>query len=177
MPSDDAQRTALAHWLEDQRPALEQQDWGEAFKTYPRLNLGDWPIPWTPFTAEMRSARVALVTSAGLYIEGGQEPFDAADPYGDYTYRIIAAATPTDRLRIAHDHYDHTSAMQDINAVYPLQPLRDLAREGAIGGVVDPIISFMGYEPDWRIVEDSLAPALADEVTALRPDAALLIPV
>lgn len=177
MPAAEEQRAALARWLEQERPALERRDWTAAFKTYPRLNLAAEAMPWAAFDGAAAPARLALVSSGGVYIDGEQEPFEAADPYGDYSWRSIPLDTAPGCLALAHDHYDHAAAWQDINTVYPLERLRDLIRAGDLGGVVDPAFSFMGYQPDWTVVQDTLAPSLADAVAAQRPDAALLVPV
>lgn len=158
MTAGAEQSAALAAWLGERRAELERGDWGAAFKGYPRLNLAGEPIPWTPFSGDLSTARLALVGSAGLYIAGQQEPFDAANPYGDLSFRAIPLATPPDRLGVAHDHYDHTAALQDLNAVYPVERLRELAGDGVIGGVIDPAFSFMGYNPDWRATTRALVP-------------------
>lgn len=177
MPSLQEQSESLARWSEEKRAELERADWSAAFKSYPRLNLADEPVPWTLFSGDLAAARIALITSAGLYIEGDQEPFDAADPDGDVSYRVIPLATPSARLGVAHDHYDHLAAQQDINCVFPVDRLRELAADGVIGGVVDPAVSFMGYNPDWVATRRTLVPAVGEQVAALRPDAALLAPV
>jgi len=177
MRTDDARRAALRSWLEEQRPALEQADWGVAFRGYPALDLTGEPVPWTPFTGDPAAARIALVTSAGVFVQGRQEPFDAANPYGDLSSRPIPLATPPARLGLAHEHYDHAAAARDLNVVYPVDRLRELAQAGMIGAVLDPSFSVMGYNPDWAAVQETCAPALADQVAALRPDAALLVPV
>jgi len=55
----------------------------------------DGPV-WTPFPARLAEARIALLTSAGLYLEGEQAPFDGerekAEPtWGDPTHRVLPA--------------------------------------------------------------------------------------
>lgn len=39
---------------------------------YARLNLAAEPIAWTPFAGDLSVARLAPVSSAGLYIAGQQ---------------------------------------------------------------------------------------------------------
>ena len=57
----------------------------DSFKWLPRSIAGYYKamqvpepdtIPWTPLTKPIEEARFALVTSAGVYIKGDQEPFD-----------------------------------------------------------------------------------------------------
>src|SRR4051794_4502435 len=57
----------------------------------------DQPV-WAPFERRLADARIALLTSAGLYVAGEQEPFDGdrerAEPeWGDPTWRTIPAGS------------------------------------------------------------------------------------
>ena len=113
--------------------------------SYPRLELG--AVPWAPFTITIGTATVALVSSAGVY-RLDQAPFAAADPAGDVTWRAVEAPTPRDRLGIAHDHYDHTAAMADLNSVFPVDRMRELAGDGVIGALHPTVFSFSGYMRD-----------------------------
>lgn len=61
----------------------------------------------------MRRSRLVLISSAGGYLPAGQEPFDAANPLGDYTIRLVPSATPLAEIAYAHDHYDHTAVNTD----------------------------------------------------------------
>lgn len=172
------QRVALREWfgLERVRDMLEQKDWRRAFAGYPRLNLEDIPVPWAPPPRDVRDARFTLVGSGGLHAPG-QTPFDAGNPRGDATWRVLAHDLDLGATSIAHEHYDNTAAQHDRNAVYPLDRLRALAANGEIGGLTDRHFSFMGYQPDWANVMDTFAPQLAEWVVAQHPDAVLLVPV
>jgi D-proline reductase (dithiol) PrdB len=101
--------------------------------------------PWTPFTKPLTQARIAVLTTGGVYVEG-QPPFDAAG--GDWSFREVHRDTPRERLRIAHEHYDLTGVREDPNCVFPLDRLVDLEREGWIGRVADRTYTFMGWIPD-----------------------------
>lgn len=174
----DDQRAALREWfaLERVREMLEQKDWRRAFGGYPRLNLEDVPVPWASPPRDMRTARITLVGSGGVY-GPGQSPFDAGNPYGDATWRVLSSDTDLASTAIAHEHYDNAAAQQDRNAIYPLDRLRTLAANGEIGGLTERHFSFMGYQPDWANVLDTFAPQLAGWVASERPDAVVLVPV
>ncbi len=172
----DQQRATLDPWLAQARDALERHDWRAAFSGYPRVDLADQPIPWAPPPVDLRSARLILVGSCGISAPS-QAPFDAANPYGDFSWRPLPVDLALETTTLAHDHYDHAPALLDRNSVYPLARLRELAVDGELGGPTPVHFSFMGYLPDWRIVLDRLAPELADQVAAQRPDVALLVPV
>ena len=55
-------------------------------------------------------------------------------------------------LMISHTHFDRTDADQDINCVFPLTRLKELAAEGIIGGVAPTHYGFMGYIPEYETV-------------------------
>jgi len=122
------------------------------------------------------TARLMFISSAGGYLDGEQEPFDAAHLLGDYTIRLIPTATPLEDLSYAHDHYDHAAVDQDPQVLMPLRHLKALAGEGLIGHLAASVVSFMGYQPDVGRVIDELIPPILGTAAAERIDAALLIP-
>ena len=92
-------------------------------------------VPWAPLRRPLHESRLALVSSAGLYLSGVHEPFAAAHPHGDPTFREIPVDTPLTSLGFAHDHYDHALAEEDANVVFPLDRLRALEDAGEIGAL------------------------------------------
>lgn len=174
------QEAALEQWLRDPtvRAALERKDWRTAFAHYPRLDLTDEPVPWAAPPRDLAATRFMLVGSAGLSAPGlGQPAYDAEALDGDYSWRVLPRDLDLAQTTIAHEHYDHAAAERDRNAVYPLDRLRALAQQGAIGGLTPKQLSFMGYLPNWRRVREELVPALAEQVERQQPDAVLLVPV
>jgi hypothetical protein len=144
-------------------------DW----KQYPRpRNAQAPPGPGV----DLSTARLMLISSAGGYLDGEQEPFDAAGLLGDYTIRPIPSATPLERLSFAHDHYDHGAVDQDPQVLMPLRHLEALADEGLIGALAPTSVSFMGYQPDLARVVDELIPPILETAAAEQVDAALLVP-
>lgn len=99
------------------------------------------PVPFTPLAKPIVEARVTLVTTTGVYLDG-QEPFDTSAARGDPTFRVIPSDADVSRLRIAHTHYTHERAERDINVIFPAERLRELAAEGAIGSVAPSLYSF-----------------------------------
>jgi len=171
------QRAALQSWLTEVRPDLERKDWRAAFGArYPRLDLQNAPVPWTPAPADVRRARFTLIDSSGVFLPD-QLPFDTDALRGDFTWRPIPVDADLAASSLVHEHYDHGAAEADRNSVFPLDRLRELASSGKIGGLTQTHFSFSGYMPDWADVVDSFAPALAEQVIWQQPDAALLVPV
>ena len=127
-------------------------------------------IPYTPRRVELREATFALVSTAGVHPRD-QESFDLT---GDNTWRVIPGDIQASQLMVTHEHYDHRHADQDINCVFPIDRLRELAAEGIIKGVGDKHLGFMGYSQKIRDLYDRAAPEMAKIIERSRADAVLL---
>jgi D-proline reductase (dithiol) PrdB len=116
--------------------------------------------------------RVAIVSSAGL-VRRGENPFRGRDA----DYRAIPSDTRAADLLISHIsiNFDRTGFQEDWNVVFPLDRLRDLEREGAIGSVADTHYSFMGATDPVQMV--SHAREVAGRLKQDGVDAAILPPV
>ncbi|MHB9150731.1 MAG: glycine/sarcosine/betaine reductase selenoprotein B family protein [Thermoleophilia bacterium] len=97
--------------------------------------------PWAPFATRLTEARVALVTTGGLYLPP-DPPFDVDAPLGDPSFRMIPPNVALSDLLIAHTHYGHQRADRDRNVVFPLDRLREMAADGVIGGLGPRAYSF-----------------------------------
>ena len=71
-------------------------------------------IPYTPFKGEISESRVALVTTAGVYVEG-MEPFTD----NDLSFRKIPSDVDSSQLRVVAGHYDPTWAESDHQLCIP----------------------------------------------------------
>jgi D-proline reductase (dithiol) PrdB len=131
-------------------------------------------VPYTPFDRPLEKATVAIVSAGGVH-RRDQEPFNIADELGDLTYRIIGPDDAAADLMVTHHHYDHGDADRDVNVVFPIERLRELAAEGVIGGVAKIHVSFMGYSMRLKQMYEETAPAIAAEIEkASKADAVLL---
>jgi D-proline reductase (dithiol) PrdB len=168
------ERQRYAEWHARAAPLLDQKKWGEALKDAPTLVL-EAAQP-RPLSVPLHQASVALVSSAG--ISGpGQAPMDGPNPEGDYTIRVLDVHAPTDQLRIWQTHFDTASATEDINVVYPIDRLKELAADGTIGRVAPQAVSFMGYFSNVYRIRDEVVPAVVAAVQAAGADAVVLVPV
>ena len=131
--------------------------------------------PSGPGVALSRS-HLLLISSAGGYLPGQQDSFDAPNPLGDYSIRLIPSDTPLAALAFAHDHYDHAAVDADPQALVPLGHLAELVAAARIGALTSHMISFMGYQPDVGRVLDELIPAIVAAARAEDVQAALLVP-
>jgi D-proline reductase (dithiol) PrdB len=128
--------------------------------------------PWASGPALSRR-RVAIVTTAGLHVRRDQ-PFGA----GGMDYRVIPGGVAASELVMSHMsvNFDRSGFQADWNVAFPLDRLRELAREKTIGSVAAFHYSFMGavspvtrYEPKAR--------ELAGLLKRDNVDAVLLTPV
>lgn len=94
--------------------------------------------PWTR-PVELGRARVAIVTTAGLRADGQ----DRWNP-GDLTFTVLPGHSHNVSMVHASTNYDRAGFNADINVVYPIDRLRELAEQGVIGSVAPRNISFMG---------------------------------
>ena len=125
---------------------------------------------------DLSSNRLLFISSAGAYLPDTQQPFDASNPFGDYSTRIIPADTPFERIAIAHEHYDHQFVNADPQVLLPLGHLTEMVSEGYVGELMPHFISFSGYHPNVIRVVKELAPAILKIAKEAKADAALLVP-
>ncbi len=120
----------------------------------------------------LSSRRVAIVSSAAL-IRRGDQPF----PFGSAECRFLPAAMPTDQILISHVsiNFDRSGFQRDLNVVYPIDRLRELAAEGVIGGVAETHYTVMGSTDPAGMTQ--AADQIAGQLKQERIDAVLLTPV
>jgi D-proline reductase (dithiol) PrdB len=131
-------------------------------------------VPFTPFDRTLDKSTIAIVTAGGVHLKD-QEAFNISDELGDLTYRVIPPDVDSKELMVSHHHYDHADADQDINVVFPIDVLNDLAAEEFIGGVAKKHIGYMGYTMQLKAMYEGTAPQIANEIDkGSRADAVLL---
>ncbi len=132
-------------------------------------------VPLAPMRRPLTECRLTFVSTAGVQPKGTL-PFDVVHPVGDYTYRRVpSSATPAD-LEIHQLKYPTDGAHRDLNVIFPIERLQELARENVVGGLTQDFFSFIGYNMDPQLLERTLAEDLAQAVADERADLALLAP-
>jgi D-proline reductase (dithiol) PrdB len=125
-------------------------------------------------TRKLSEMTIAIVSTAGVHLKG-QEPFNTA---GDDTWRVVPGNASIADLMITHgapeEHYDRTQANQDMNVIFPIDRLRELAAEGFIGAVSEKHLTLMGYSLRLQKYYNETAPAVAKEIERSPVDAVLL---
>jgi D-proline reductase (dithiol) PrdB len=138
---------------------------------------------WSPFPGRLADSRIALLTSAGLYLDGEQAPFDLdrerREPtWGDPSLRVLPDSLDGRALRMNHLHVNATDVLADPEIALPLAGLAGLAAEGRVGSVAASHYSVMGYqEAGLRVWRSETAPAIAGRLRDERVDGLILAPV
>jgi hypothetical protein len=143
-----------------------------------RAYAGDLPAPdmgEPPFTTPppLHEATVAIVTTAALHA-----PDDDAFGQGDTTFRTIDRHQRDLVLGHWSPNFDRTGFYADIDVVYPIDRLEELAADGTIAAVAPRHIAFAGNQPD-TVSEIRLdtGPAAAAALRHDGVDVVLLTPV
>ncbi len=129
------------------------------------------PSPvWTPVAKPLSEMKVALVTGTGVHLES-DERFDLTT---DSSFRIIPQDASAADLTVSHGGYDNSDVLADINSMFPLDRLEELADEGLIAGVAPRHVGFMGGGGDLKKLADETGPAIAAILRNDEVDAAIL---
>lgn len=148
-------------------PAWERQHHLDKIRELP--DFGSPPFVRGPALAQRR---VAIISTAGLHVRGDQ-PFES----GAADYRVISGDTPPADLVMSHTsvNFDRSGFQEDVNVVFPLARLRELAQDGFVGSVSGYHYAFMGAAPI-RALEPK-ARELAGLLKKDRVDTVILSPV
>lgn len=131
--------------------------------------------PFTPARRALPMLNLALITSAGAYIDG-TDPFAVDSVRGDLTFREIPIEVEAEDLKFSSRGYDDSEVRKDINSQVPVERLREFERNGIIGQLNPVYWSLAGFIPDAAGVVDELAPKLLERLTRYEVQAALLVP-
>lgn len=123
---------------------------------------------------DVSESRVALVTTAGVHPRA-DDAFKDLAPEGDPTYRVIPSDIHSSELMVTHNHYDHSDADKDVNCVFPIDRVRDLASEGVVGDVAPEHFGFMGFNPDPALIVEN-GGEVARRLAGASVDVAIMTP-
>jgi len=145
----------------------------ESLKAYPFVENSR--APFTPARRAITMTNIALIVSAGAYLDG-TDPFDTGASRGDFELREIPTDINLTDLRFAVRGYEPTFVQQDANVQVPLERLREFVSNRVIGQMAPAFWSFSGFLPDaGRFVEQTIPPLL-ERLHRYDVQAALLIP-
>jgi len=131
--------------------------------------------PFTPARRALPMLNLALISSAGAYIDG-TAPFDTTIANGDLSFREIPIEVEESDLKFAVRGYDPAAVQKDANSELPVTRLLEFEKNGIIGQLNPVFWSLSGYIPDAAKIVDELAPKLVERVHRYEVQAALLVP-
>ncbi len=132
-------------------------------------------VPLARLRRPLAESRLAFVSTAGVQPKGTL-PFDVVHPVGDYTFRRVPSNSRPEELEIHQLKYPTDGAHRDLNVIFPIERLQELAGEAVVGGLTENFFSFIGYNMDADLLERTLAEDLAQAVADEHADLALLAP-
>ncbi len=103
------------------------------------------PVPPPPPVADLRRARIALVTDGGLVPRGNPDGIEprAATRFGVYSIAGVDDLRGED-YDVAHGGYDTSLVKADPDRLVPVDAARELEAEGVIGDLYDYFLSTCG---------------------------------
>lgn len=138
------------------------------------LPAPEFPDPAFVTPPPLGEATVAIVTSAALH-----RPDDERFHQTETDYRVLPREARDYVLGHWSPNFDRAGFTADLNVVFPIDRLEELAADGTIGAVSEIHLSFAGNQEDdglATIMHDS-GPRAAAELKAAGVDVVLLTPV
>jgi D-proline reductase (dithiol) PrdB len=166
----DEWRQSFADWKQKLNPDVALNDEGASYPLVQNRHA-----PFLPARRALPMLRLALISSAGAYLDGS-EPFDGSAFDGDVTFREIPTEIEGSDLQFVARGYDPAAVRQDLNAQVPLDRLSEFARNGIIGQLNPVFWSFCGFIPNAARLVDEMLPNLIDRLQRYEVQAALLVP-
>ncbi|MEO6049762.1 MAG: glycine/sarcosine/betaine reductase selenoprotein B family protein [Pyrinomonadaceae bacterium] len=131
--------------------------------------------PFTPVRRALPMLNLALISSAGAYIDG-MDAFDTADRDGDLNFLEIPIEVEAADLRYTAKGYDPKAVNEDRNSQIPIDRLSEYAANAVTGGLNNVWWSLSSHIPNAARVAAELAPKLAERLHRYNIQTALLIP-
>lgn len=165
--------TELIEKLREFESRFSRWNGGESLSSYPFVE--NTYAPFSPAKRALPLTNLALISSAGAYIDG-TEPFDTVARDGDISFREIPIEVEAEDLLYAARGYDAKFVQEDMNAQIPVQRLLEYEANGVIGSLNNVWWTMNGFIPNAARVAEELAPKIAERVNRYECQAALLIP-
>lgn len=140
--------------------------------------VADVPVPTFETTAfvvppPLRECTVAIVTTAGLH-HVGQDAWRASDT----SFRVLDGSRRDLRMGHWSPNFDRAGFAADLNVVFPIDRLHELAAEGTIGRVAPRHVSFTGNQDEtMTALRLDSGPNAAELLRADGVDVVILTPV
>jgi D-proline reductase (dithiol) PrdB len=131
--------------------------------------------PFTPARRALPMLNLALISSAGAYIDG-TEPFDLSSKDGDMDIREFPVELEAADMRYAAKGYDPAAVIADRNSQIPIDRLSEYENNAVIGRLNDVWWSISSHIPNAARVVEEMAPRLIERLNRYQVQAALFVP-
>jgi D-proline reductase (dithiol) PrdB len=118
------------------------------------------PPVWAPVTKELKDMTIALASAAGVHMKTDKR-FNLA---GDTTFRMVPDTAGVDEMMVSHGGYDNGDVNKDINCMFPIDRLHELAEAGYIKGSAPMHYTFMGGGGDQSAFTEKTGPEIAEKL-------------
>jgi D-proline reductase (dithiol) PrdB len=162
--------------------------WRQQYERWKQINVmrgddvgGNYPwaanrhAPFKPAGRALPMLNLALITSAGAYVDGSPA-FDTTLPDGDMSFREIPIEVEAADLKWAARGYDPKAVHEDRNSQVPIERLQEFEGNGIIGQLNPVWWSFCGFIPDARRFAEETLPRFVERVRRYEVQAALFVP-
>lgn len=130
-------------------------------------------IPWTPWLRSPAESKVALIAIDGVHLKHGLH--DSFKGGTDPSFREFPHVVVSQDLTVAEGQVDSPWASQDLNVLFPLERLRDLADNGYISAVAPFAYSFAAGGPEVGALLSEAALSVAYRIRRMGADLVLLV--
>lgn len=161
-------RDRYARWKQ-----INEMRGGDVGEHYPWVE--NERAPFQPARRALPMLNLALITSAGAYIDG-TEPFDTEIYGGDASFREIPVEVGPEDLKWSARGYDPAAALEDMDAQVPLARLKEFEGNGIIGQLNPVFWSLCGFAPNAARFASTAVPELVERIRRYEVQAALLVP-
>ena len=166
----DDWREGYGRWQQDAGRAAGSDEVGAGYPFVENVRA-----PFVPARRALPMLNLALITSAGAYLDGTQA-FDVQAVGGDVSFREIPIEIEAGDLEWAARGYDPEAVRKDMNSQIPLQRLFEFEGNGIIGQLNPVFWSLCGFIPDAARLTEETLPKLVERVVRYEAQAALLVP-
>lgn len=130
--------------------------------------------PLTPFAKKLSDCRVALLGGGGISLKT-QEPYNKMS-LNDLCCREIPGDAKPEDLVVSSAYIRHEDTNKDLNNLFPLELLREMAHDGYIGGV-SPVHYIAGIgrllEPNLTAYTEEVLPEIIGKLKDAKVDVVL----
>lgn len=126
-------------------------------------------VPFTRFVGDLNRKKIILVASAGIAprLQEFKEP--------EAGYYVYPKDIQIEDLYLPKKHFGVEDVEKDLNALFPINSLRELAKEGVILAPTDEHVSLYGYHFVMGHIRNVVAPHIAEVVEGADAGGAVIL--